>query len=222
MLLPQREGGRHDDDTPPLLLHQWGLTLWPRMRFVILTLLSFLAAHGFANTPGNSVACLGEILKYIVTSDRKLAEYQMTPNKFDMADTNQCYTIEFAPKRARPHHIKLVWQASEVSQPNRSDGDFWPNFMSNAVFRIVITNRGKERSQEIVVDKAPMTSVFYGERDLKPRSYESDVWRFHVSDFPWHYRDRINIEVKLLRAPCCSDYHVGSPRIIVTEWYPIY
>ena len=191
------------------------------MRFVVLATLSFLVTQCFATVLRNSAANLVDVFSYIVASRRKLVEYQMAPSRFDMADTNLSYMVEFAPKRACPHHIKLVWQGNEVSKLNRGDGECWPNFMSNAVFRIAITNLSKERSQEIVVE-APKTSVFYGERDLKPKYYESCIWCFHVADFPWRYCDRIKVKVQLLRAPSCSNYQVDCPRVVVTEWYPFY
>ena len=192
------------------------------MRFVIIMFLGLLTNHAVAVSPRNWAANLGDIVKYIVTSERALEEYEISPNKFDMSDTNRIYTAEFAPIRARPHHIKLVWQKDDVSKQDCRDVVHWPDLMDGAVFKITITNLENDKSKINVVARSLKTNVIYDDYSLNPKLYESTIYSFNVSDFSWHYRKRIKVDVQMLHAPCCGTYHIGNPRIVVREWYPLY
>ncbi len=192
------------------------------MRFVIIMLLGLLANHAVAVSPRNWAANLGDIVKYIATSEHALEEYEISPNKLDMSDTNRIYAAEFAPIRARPHHIRLVWQKDDVSKLGCRDVVHWPDLMDGAVFKITITNLENDKSKINVVARSLKTNVIYDDYSLNPKLYESTIYSFNVSDFPWYYRKRIKIDVQMLHAPYCGTYHIGNPRIVVREWYPLY
>lgn len=192
------------------------------MRFVIIMSWGLLANYAFASSLRNWAANLGDFVNYIVTSEQALEEYEISPNKFDMSDTNRIYAAEFAPIRARMHRIKLVWQKDDISKLDCKDMVRWPDLMNGAVFRITINSLDNEQSKINVVVRSPKTNVFYDDHGLTPKFYESDIYRFDVSNFPWYYRKRIKVDVQMLHAPCCGAYHIGNPRIVVSEWYPLY
>jgi len=148
----------------------------------------------------NFIAGERELYQWLFHTDPIMKTWDFPVENFDFSDTNTVHEVEFAPLRARSLAVEIVFDYKDIVACVGRHMRYYKNLkrlMGGAAMRISVLHCSDGKKIDDVICSDFKTRLLY-ESDTVVCSCSPG---FYVGNFPWLYKDRIRVCVRLLRPP---------------------